>query len=385
MKIAYISPHFRHLAGTERVLIDKMNYLADKVGVDVMMVTFEQCSLPIAYPLSSRVKHIDLDVRFYSLFRYNWFVRPFKWFQYNKLLRKRFNQLMDDTKPDIVITTTYHGIVLTMIDKCPTHFVKVLESHIDKRYININDPGTRQNKTDWVLSIYDMKVLNSKAKYFDILVALNTSDAEEWSHYLKTRVIKNIVHLNNTGRYSNLESKRAIFVGRYYPQKGIPDLVRIWKIVHERHPDWHLDMYGDGDFVEIPATEEERLQMNIHAHQTVADIFERYLESSFLLLTSLYEPFGLVMPEAMSCGLPVVAFDCPSGPAQIITDGVDGFLIKERNIEEFADKVCSLIESSDLRHAMGKAAILSSQKYSTDQIMAQWMSLFNELLSSAQS
>ena len=125
--------------------------------------------------------------------------------------------------------------------------------------------------------------------------------------------------------------------------------------------------------------------MNIHAHQTVADIFERYLESSFLLLTSLYEPFGLVMPEAMSCGLPVVAFDCPSGPAQIITDGVDGFLIKERNIEEFADKVCSLIESSDLRHAMGKAAIQSSQKYSTDQIMAQWMSLFNELLSSAQS
>ena len=85
------------------------------------------------------------------------------------------------------------------------------------------------------------------------------------------------------------------------------------------------------------------------------------------------------------CCLPVVAFDCPSGPAQIITDGVDGYLIKDRNIDEFADKVCSLIESSDLRHTMGKAAIQSSQKYSTDQIMAQWMNLFNELLSSAQS
>lgn len=385
MKIAYIYPHFIHLAGTERVLIDKMNYLADKEGVDVMMVTYEQGSHPFAFPLSSRIKHVDLSVRFYSLFRYNWLIRPFKWLQYSKLLKKRFNQLMDDTRPDIAIATTYHGIILTMIDDCPTHFVRVLESHIDKRYINVNDPGTRQHWTDRLLSIYDMKMLNSKAKNFDILVALNTNDAEEWSYYLKTRVIKNIVHLNNKGRYSDLESKRAIFVGRYYPQKGIPDLVRIWEIVHKRHPDWHLDMYGDGDFIEIPATEEERLQMNIHAHKTVADIFEQYLDSSVLLLTSLYEPFGLVMPEAMSCGLPVVAFDCPSGPAQIITDGVDGFLIKNRDIELFADKVCSLIESSELRHAMGKAAIESSQRFSTDHIMAQWMSLFKELMTSSQS
>ena len=149
--------------------------------------------------------------------------------------------------------------------------------------------------------------------------------------------------------------------------------------------DWVDPLYGDGDFIEIPATEEERLQMNIHAHKTVTDIFERYLDSSVLLLTSLYEPFGLVMPEAMSCGLPVVAFDCPSGPAQIITDGVDGFLIKNRDVELFVDKVCSLIESSELRHAMGKAAIESSQRYSTDHIMAQWINLFKELMASSQS
>ena len=98
-------------------------------------------------------------------------------------------------------------------------------------------------------------LFSSCRNIFDVLVALNDNDADEWSRYLKTRVIKNIVHLNNKGRYGNLESKHAIFVGRYYRQKGIPDLVRIWKIVHGRHPDWHLDMYGDGDFVEIPASE----------------------------------------------------------------------------------------------------------------------------------
>ena len=96
-------------------------------------------------------------------------------------------------------------------------------------------------------------------------------------------------------------------------------------------------------------------------------------------MTSRYEPFGLVLPEAMSCGLPVVAFDCPYGPADIVTDGVDGFLIKNRNIEEYADKVCILIEHEDLRRRFGKAGVLSSQRYRADNVMPQWVSLFNQL------
>lgn len=385
MKVAYVYPQFARLAGTERVLIDKMNYLADKAGVDVMMVTYEQGSHPVAYFLSPQVKHIDLDVRLYQLYRYNRLIRLIKWYWYNKLLQERFNQLMEDVKPDIVVATTFHGNIMTIIDNCPIRFAKVLESHIDKRYIHCNDPVNDHNWTTKLHSIYDMKVLNRKARKFDVLVALHTNDAEEWSHYLKTRIISNIVHLNDTGRCSNLDSKRVIFVGRYIYQKGIPDLMKIWQIVHERHPDWILDMYGDGDPQEIPVTEKERQQMNIHVNESNPDIFERYLESSVFILTSLYEPFGLVMPEAMSCGLPVVAFDCPSGPANIITDGIDGFLIKDRNINLFADRICQLIESPDLRLSMGKAAIKSSQKYSADVIMPQWITFFNELLASSQS
>ena len=380
MKIAYVYPEFARLAGTERVLIDKMNYLADQDDVEVMVVTYEQGSHPFAYPLSSKVKHVDLEVRFYQLYQYNIIVRLFKWYQSCKLLKRRFNQLMDESKPDIVITTTYHGKILEMIDECPTRFVKLLESHIDKRYIHCNDPTNRQKWTTWIRSIYNMKVLDRKAPKFDVIIALHSKDAEEWSHYLKTMVIANIVHLNETGRYSDQEGKRVIFVGRYIYQKGISDLFRIWKIVHDRHPDWRLDLYGDGDVSEIRTSDEECSMMNIYVHGADANIFERYLESSVFVLTSLYEPFGLVMPEAMSCGLPVVAFDCPSGPANIITDGVDGFLIKDRNVKQFADRLCQLIESPDLRRSMGNAAIQSSQRYSPIRIMAQWMSLFRELV-----
>ena len=100
-----------------------------------------------------------------------------------------------------------------------------------------------------------------------------------------------------------------------------------------------------------------------------------------LLLTSKFEPFGLVMPEAMSCGLPVVSFDCPYGPAEIITDGEDGFLIKNRDIHAFADKVCQLIENPPLRKEMGKQAIISSQRFSPEKIMPMWKQLFESIVS----
>ena len=119
---------------------------------------------------------------------------------------------------------------------------------------------------------------------------------------------------------------------------------------------------------------------NVRVFAPIADIMEKYRGNSILLLTSLYEPFGLVLPEAMSCGLPVVAFDCPYGPADIITDGVDGFLVGNRSIETFAQRVCQLIESDDLRRQMGQAGMLSSQRYQVERIMPLWKELFENLV-----
>ena len=98
-----------------------------------------------------------------------------------------------------------------------------------------------------------------------------------------------------------------------------------------------------------------------------------------MILTSRYEPFGLVLPEAMSCGLPVVAFDCPYGPADIITDDIDGFLIRHRSIEKFANKVSLLIDHQELRQKVGRAGIESSQRYEASKIMPLWEDLFKHL------
>ena len=209
----------------------------------------------------------------------------------------------------------------------------------------------------------------------EAVVTLTEGDAVAWRHMShRVYVIPNMVHLNESGNFSECTSKRAIFVGRLVEQKGFPDLVVVWRMVNRNYPDWQLDVYGDGKMESMP-------EINLYVHAPVSTIFDKYMESSMLLLTSVYEPFGLVMPEAMSCGLPVVAFDCPHGPAMIVTDEEDGFIIKNRDCKVFADRVCQLIENEELRQRMGRNAIQSSLRFSADKIMPKWKALFFSLTS----
>lgn len=385
MKIVYVYPHFVDLAGTERVMIDKMNYLAEFYGYEVYMLTNEQGNHPISFSLYPTVKHIDLNVRFTHLYKKSRVVRILKWGYYNKLLRKKCNDLMKELNPDVVVASTYHSNYISIIGDCSLPYVRILESHIHKRFILTNDPLNQKSFLRWLHTLYMMNVIHRKARKFDLLVALEQGDADDWEKYIKTIVIPNVVHLNPTGKYSDHSSKQVIFVGRYTEQKGIFDLFDIWKLVYQKYPDWHLNLYGDGHLREQLLSEAERLKINIHVHKPDPQIFDRYLDHSVLLLTSTYEPFGLVMPEAMSCGLPVVAFDCPYGPAGIITDGIDGFLIPNRDKVLFAEKVCAFIESPDLCNRMGKAAIQSSQRFSSEKVMPIWKDLLEGLVKSSQA
>ena len=212
------------------------------------------------------------------------------------------------------------------------------------------------------------------------IVALTHGDAEKWKQINpNVSIIPNIVTMNEAETFSNCEAERVIFVGRLDSQKGYQYLNEIWGIVEGRHPDWRLDIYGEG------ADLKENLGLipkgkNVFPHGQTLDIQDKYKESSILVLTSVYEPFGLVMPESMSCGIPVVAFDCPYGPSEIISDGKDGFLINCYDVEAFADKLCLLMENEALRKQMGQNAILSAQRFTKDKIIPQWNALFESFV-----
>ena len=378
MRIVYFYTNFACMAGTERILIEKMNWLSAH-GIDVIALTCEQGDHPFSFDLSEKVQHIDLNVRLFTLFKFNRLYRIYKERCMRKELYKRFNSFMEEYKPDIVITTTYEKNIIRAVAKCPFSCKRLIESHIDKRYVLSNYSLYIRHFLRNIHTMWKSQSIEKNVRQFDILIALNQADADEWSPYVNTKVITNMVRLNSEDRFSDGTSKHVIFVGRYVEQKGLFSLMKIWKLIHERHPDWHLDLYGDGEYRDRLIAEAEQQQINIHIHPPCGNVFEKYIESSIFVLTSIYEPFGLVIPEAMSCGLPVVSFDA-EGPRHIITDGVDGFLVKNRNFDDFAGRVCQLIENKELRLQMGRQAIHSAQRYSAEQIMPQWIKLFDSLI-----
>ena len=119
--------------------------------------------------------------------------------------------------------------------------------------------------------------------------------------------------------------------------------------------------------------------MNIHVHRPTSAIFDCYRDSSILMSTSLFEPFGLVIPEAMSCGVPVVAYDCQFGPSSLITNGEDGFLVTRDDRQAFSIRMNQLMTDTEVRQQMGRKAIESAKRFSAIQVMPLWHQLFEEI------
>ena len=370
MRILYVNDAWAIWGGLERVLIEKMNYLADDEGYEVFTFTYNQGSHPLSYPLSPKVVHRDLNVQLYHQYRYHGLKKYYCKYKLQHLLIQRLRSGILEVLPDIIVCPRIE--LLDYIFKVKGDIPLIYECHSSCKWIAFENDGFL-----WRIKRYYLK---RQTKKVQMVVALTEGDATEWRKISNhVCVIPNIVNLNKSGRYSNCQTKTVIFVGRLSPQKDIKSLLQIWSLVHNRFPEWQLHVFGDcvNESDSFLSTIEQ-MNSNITLHQPTRPIFDKYLESSLLLLTSQHEPFGLVLSEAMSCGLPVIAFDCPYGPADIITDGVDGFLIRNRSIKDFADKVCLLMENQDLRIKIGRAGIISSQRYETSIIMPQWKQLFEQ-------
>lgn len=369
MKILYL---FRSLAvygGIERVLIEKMNILSSIAGMEVYMITTDQGDKLIPYCVNDNVHLEDLHILFYKQYLYNvikrlWVLKKMV-SQYEFMLSKR----LDEIKPNVIVCTTADRI--QSIIKIKGNIPLVVESHsICLR--------TFEYSNYWLVrKIYRRYLLNCLARA-DVVVALTERDAIEWRKFHRyVKVIPNIVNVYK-GILEPYSSKHVIFVGRFDHQKQVKEAILIWSKVHNEHPDWLLDVYGEGE-----QEDEIKLLANrvggVIIHPPTNAIFDCYLNSSILISTSLFEPFGLVIPEAMSCGLPVVAYDCPYGPASIIRDGLNGYLIDQGNTDDFSKKICFLIEHPHTRIKMGCSAKLTSSNYCSSNIIPKWLSLFNML------
>lgn len=384
MKIVYIFQSFAEKGGTERIFSDKMNYLADVLGYDVTFITYEQGNHAPTFPLSDKIHYIDLDTRFFTLSALPVWKRLGAYRKMYQTFAERLKQTLAEINPDIVAITTYSCRLFGAVMRLPYHIV--VESHVS--YENINESGTHNSNpiVGWLIQKH-MRYCLRNAKKADRIVLLTDRDQQAWKNYPNTMVIPNVVtcypeEINDLAT----RPKRIIAVGRLHHQKGFDMLIEAWRMLYRKYPDWIVDIYGDStnrDFFQR-LIDQKQMQNAIHLRGRTSDVYKEYQESAFYVMSSRYEGFGLVLVEAMSCGLPCVSFDCPYGPSTIISDGEDGFLVDNGNVKQLAEKMEILINDANLRMAMGQKAREKAALYKKENIMGRWDALFKSLIENHQ-
>ena len=371
MKILYI---FRSLAvwgGIERILVEKMNQLVTMYGYEVYLLTTDQGNHPVPYRLEKGVHHEDLCIRFHQQYKYPIIQRQLVSNHLKKQFEQRLSERLSTIRPNIITCTTANYVDLGCIVRQKKNIPLVVESHSICR-------RTLGHGNSWLARKWNRHQYLRSLKKANVLVALTEGDAADWKQFHPSvQVIPNMVSLNE-GACSEQNQKRVIFVGRLDYQKRPMEAIRIWQMVWPHHQDWQLDIYGEGEQRQEIEETADQLNMNIHVHQPTGNIFDCYRESSILVSTSLFEPFGLVLPEAMSCGVPVIAYNCLFGPSSIVTDGKDGFLVANGDHQAFSDRLCLLMSDDTLRKEMGQRAIKTSLRFSANTIMPLWNQLLKE-------
>ena len=185
-------------------------------------------------------------------------------------------------------------------------------------------------------------------------------------------------------------SKRVVTIGRYAYQKGYDLLLQAWKEIeklkkleeYKEVKEWTLDIFGQGDQTDYRMLMTELgIDVNrCHLNGPVEDVVKVYQDCSIFVLSSRFEGFGMVLVEAMACGLPVVSFDCPAGPDEIITDGVDGLLVPSGDVHALAEKLMALMSDESLRIRLGQQALLTAQRYDMATLANQWKTLFEKVI-----
>jgi len=371
MKIIYTIAGFYRSAGMERVLANKANWLC-RHGWDVLIVTTEQNGRPNAFLLDDRIRMTDLAVGYEntngaSVFK-KMFKHPVKCFYHKWALSK----LLKKEQADVTVSMFCGDERFLTKIKDGSH--KVLEVHFSRfKRLQYGRKGLWR-LADRIRSSADARIVRS----FERFVVLTQEDMGYWGNIPCVRCIPN-ARTFTMDPPASLDNHVVIAVGRYSEQKNFKDLLAVWSRIDRR--DWVLHLVGDGE--QRNMLEELAGSLGISDSvvfgKCMGDIRNVYEGASILALSSLYEGLPMVLIEAQSAGIPVVAYECKCGPKDVLTDGVDGYIVPEGNTDILADRLSRLMTDTALRKKMGAAAYAASERYEEETIMAQWETLFREL------
>ena len=374
MKIIYCLPSTCHLGGLERIISYKVNLLSE-MGHDVSIITTDQQGRCPYFKINNKVKCYDLDINYRQSRQYFWMKKIFYFFYNSDRHKKKLKKLLMELKVDIVISTFCNE--MGFLPQIKDGSKKIVEFHFCRtmfRFIR------RKGILGYIDDFMMYKYINTLRKY-DRFVVLSNEDAESWKDLTNISVINNVCTIDIAEK-ANLEEHRVISVGRYEYQKGLDRLINVWAFIAHQVPDWSLHIFGEGSLRPLLTKQirDLNLEKSVFLDGASNDIGKELLNSSVAIFTSNYEGFLMAIVEAESAGLPVVSFDTPCGPKDIIRDGEDGFLVKNGDIEGLGKRLLLLMQDDKLRKEMGEKAFENSKRFTKEMLMPQWISLFESIL-----
>ncbi len=379
MHIVYHIDNLNVPGGIGRIVSLKANWFAEH-GYDVTILTTEGREVVSFYPLAASIKTQALDINLMEVYKYGRGPLGIVHTVWARLRqnRKHIRKLREylATHPTDVFFTTINVPGLTRLQDGSK---KIIEAHFSVgsslRFMQQLPPMAR-----WIYRIY-YQHQQKKLLSYDYHVLLTQKDSILRHSPKNVVVIPNFITITPPEKMANTESKSVIAVGRLDAIKGFDLLFKAWRIVLAKHSDWNLNLYSYGNNREQEYHDMVKalgIENSVTIHEPVKNIVEKYLESAFFVFSSRCEGFGLVLCEAMACGLPCVSYDCNCGPSDIITDHVDGLLVRPTgDVDKLAEAIIWMIEHPTERAEMGKKARQNIQKFSIDAVMEKWVKLIN--------
>ena len=378
-KLLYFIGFLHTPGGMERVLTLKVNYLVQELGYQVGVVVLTSPK-KVYFELDDRVELFYLGMDNFEDYGTNSIQKLIFQQYYTPKHFEAVKRIINQYNPDICIS--FLGPEFYFLPKIGDKSKKIVEFHNSKESHLIEAAQGKLGS----LKTFHKKIVLSKVKQvanqYNKSILLSSQDQKSWG-FSNSEVIPNPLTFEPLyERENNYEQKGVIAVGRVSYQKGFDLLIEAWEEVNKQYPDWQLTILGRREGTSDNLDEiikNKGLEEKIQVLSAKNDVISEYYKNSIFVLSSRYEGFGMVLVEAASCGLPLVSFDCPSGPSEIIINGETGFLANYLDTKDLAVKIVKLIKDKDLRSRMGKKAQQDMRKYSMPTVMNRWNQLFKTI------
>ena len=351
----------RKTGGTERAVVNLANDLAERKN-DVQLISIFSTTGNSFYEVNSRVQMLHLNVIFQQTLSKRVLVGFKELYQSLKLVYTQSKNAI------FIATDPFVSFVMARIHTSNSYNKLIVCEHmalsISKKY-----------------SVWFRKLFLKKVNAFVLLTDRDQAFLQRIIPTIKSVVIPNRISFS-PNRLSSCEEKVILSVGRFEAQKNYLALIDIMSPILQKHKDWKLRIVGQGSQYQAMQNKIAHLQLQqqIILEKPTTEIDKTFYASSIYVMSSIFEGFPMVLLEARAYGLPVVSFDCPNGPVEMIQDYQDGFLIHPEDVLGFRDRVEKLISDSALRKRMG---IVGSQdvnnRFSKENIINKWLTLFNDI------